>query len=442
MHDTLQGMSTTPSLGHLASPLIQIPSNQMVIRRYRPLSERNIRTYFENGPFCRQVPTFCDDNEGLVENPAGNDALRAGAVATANSMRRRRDLPELKITKAEFIEGMEEFHHQARHKHFANCWRLGTPELDKIWKRYTGDEDMVEGFAFETTVGQFIAALPTRPDDIDPEDEEVDEYRFEETPVTEMYVGHPRTDIRIGAVQYQVRQLPETIQPTGYQAAINFFKGSGFDHELEFRLLINPFDSANLLRFDMDAKPVGCRPDLDQNYRYFPMDTITMTNRIVLAPNAGAEQRQQIEEVLDEVGVTYGPGGDTDLTIVEANDVGDPLHQTHPYAAEFDGTDNYEGDPEYLNQIRESFVETSDPETWPVLDLIELYREQAAMVIEGYRHPTKSPTIDMEKYGHDGFQAVVVNRTSANGGTDQYLNQCAEERFGTDNGETDGTCMD
>lgn len=37
----------------------------------------------------------------------------------------------------------------------------------------------------------------------------------------------------------------------------------------------------------------------------------------------------------------------------------------------------------------------------------------------------------MTEYGHDGCLAVVVNRIYANGGTDKYLNEYAEERYGT-----------
>jgi hypothetical protein len=431
-------MSETPSLGHLAVPLIHIPSHQMVIRRYRKLNKRNIRTFFDEGLFSRHIPTYCDDNEGLIERPAENTALRASAVAIGNRKRRRRGLPELSITQEEFKEQMTEFHAEARNKYFANCWRLGTSELDRIWKGYTGDEKMIEGFAFETTVGQFIRALPTIPDDADPDEKGSDGLDFTETPVEEMYPSDPQTDMHIGAVRYQVRDLPSEVQPTGYQSAINFFKGSGYDHEIEFRFLFNPFDSSKLIQFDKDARPVGAQPEVDQEYRYFPMDTRDMVDRIVLAPNAGDEQRERIESILDELGVTYGPGEEHDLEIVEANSEGRPLHETRPYAAELDGTDNYEGTTENLNQAREEFVNESDPDVWPVLDLVELNRERAGTIIEGYRHPTEDPCINMSEYGHDGYQAVVVNRVCANGGTDEYLNDCAEERFGTsDSNEED-----
>jgi hypothetical protein len=401
----------------------------MVIRRYRTLNERNLRTFFEEGLFSRNVPTFCDDNEGLIERPAENPTLRAGAVATANNMRRRRGIDKLDLTPEEFREGLVGFHHQARNKYFANCWRLGTNELDRIWKEYTGDDDMIEGFAFETTVGQFIRALPT---DTELEDEEPDGCEFDEMPVDKMYAGQPSTDMHVGAVRYQMRELPGEFQPAGYQSSINFFKGSGFDHELEFRFLFNPFDSAKLVRFDMNARPVGTQPDIDQEYRYFPMDTREMIDRIILAPNADSSQRERIEEVLDQIGVSYDPREQDDLEIVESNSNGRSLHTTHPYSTEFDGTNNYEGTPEYLNESRNNFVDDSDPDTWPVLDLVELRRERCGTVIEGYRHPTDEPIIDMEEYGHDEYQSVVVNRVSANDETQQYMNEKEVRRVVSD----------
>lgn len=417
-----------PYLGHLVAEFTHIPSNPMVIRRYRGLNERNLRSFFEDGLYCSNITEFEDDNEGLVEHGAENPSLRAGAVVLANSMRRSRDLPELDLSPEEFRQGLVEYHAQARRKYFANCWRIGTGERDVVWKEYTGDEEMVEGFAFETTVGQFISALPGSPEGDDSDDNRSDA-EVTQTPTDEMYAGELSSDMRVGAVQYQIRDLSSAVQPIGNEASINFFKGSGFDHETEFRFLINPFDNARGLRFDMDGRPVLTLPDRIPEGLSFPLDTKELVNRIVLSPNADDEQREMIEEVLEDVDVSSGSDGDDDLEIVESNDCGPPLHQVRSYTADLAGTDNYEESPEHLNGIRERFVDKSYADHWPVLDLVELVNEKAGTVIENYRHANEVPEFEMDEFGHDGYQAVIVDRIHAYNGHEEYKNEIAREMF-------------
>ena len=57
---------------HLPNPRCKhalLPSRPMVIRRYRSLeTQRDLRTFFEEGLFCNNLAEFDDDNEGVVEN--------------------------------------------------------------------------------------------------------------------------------------------------------------------------------------------------------------------------------------------------------------------------------------------------------------------------------------------------------------------------------------
>lgn len=419
--------------GHLVAPNIQIPSYPMVIRRYKPLSERNLRSFFEDGLFCRHVPEFDDDNEGLIENPASNGMLRGMTAALANRSRRRYGpdkSDESGISEEEFKENMIEFHRRARHKYFANCWRLGTTELEYIWKRYTNDERMVNGFAIETTVGQFTESLPAKSDISSPDESHVDPHNLNETPMERMYVGGSAHDMSLGAVWYQVREIGgEMYQPAGYQAAVNYFKGRKYEQECEFRFLINPFDTASMLRIGPDGMPVGTPPAIDCDFRYFPIETAPMVNKIILAPNSGSEQRKMIENILDELNIEYGTGKQNSINIVESQIAGEPHHKTHSYASEFGGTDNYNQSEEHLNSIRENFIEQSSVEDWPVIDLVELASKNAATVVEGYRHPTMDPKIDMDEYGTDGYQAVFVDRIYADEDKEheEYCNEQARE---------------
>lgn len=69
-----------------------LPSSQMIIRRYRSLEgKRDLSTFFQQGLFCKQLPEFDDDNEGLVENAATKSGFRGGSAAIAGHKRRRSD---------------------------------------------------------------------------------------------------------------------------------------------------------------------------------------------------------------------------------------------------------------------------------------------------------------------------------------------------------------
>lgn len=141
-----------------------LPSSQMIIRRYRSLEgKRDLSTYFQQGLFCKQLSKFDDKNEGLVEDAATSGGLRGGLAAIAGTKRRQSDEDIDKATDTEFLAGLKMYHQNVREQHFANCWRLGMDEKDEIWEDYTRDPNRVQGCAVETTVGQFLRALPKLP---------------------------------------------------------------------------------------------------------------------------------------------------------------------------------------------------------------------------------------------------------------------------------------
>lgn len=106
-------MSHEPSLGHLKARFVPIPSNQMVARKYKPLKEQYIRDVFEEGIGSIHVPEFDDDNEGMIESPAENSALR-GAAAIAGRQRRREGKDgEVDFSEEDFRERWSKFHERA-----------------------------------------------------------------------------------------------------------------------------------------------------------------------------------------------------------------------------------------------------------------------------------------------------------------------------------------
>lgn len=405
--------------GHLVSEYNHIPSGRMVIRRYQDLEERYIKNYFEKGLFCNHITNFDDDNEGLIGEPGYSGALRGG-LAAAGSRGRKREGEDL-VSDEQFDDSLQDFHRKVRHKHFANCWRLGMDEPIEMWEEYIEDDELKAGIAFETTVRQFIRAIPRKPATRNFQDS-----IEEETPIWNVHVGAQGSDIRVGAVRYQDREKEGTVQPAAYQAAVNFFKRKNYDHEKEFRLLINSFDSSRMLQANPDGTLVAEMPAVGEQHRFFPMATVWMTNRIVLAPNAGEEQRNKLERILDDIGVTYGSDECSDIEIVSSSCNLSSRSKTHDYDAVFAGQDNYQETVEYLNSEHREMLEQSQHEDWPVTDLVLLTMKRGGSVVEGYRYPTDDPDVDLSEYGYDEFQGVCVTR---NGVSSKYPIEYKNDRM-------------
>lgn len=416
-------MSQDPPLGHLKARFVPIPSNQMVVRKYKPLREQYIKDFFKKGIRCTHVPGFNDQNEGMIASPAENQALRGAAAAIAGRQKRRDGEDEkVNFTEEDFRERWAKFHKKARNKYFASCWRLGTREFVNMWQTYAKAEKLKKGFAIETTVGKFIHALPTESEG--PNQESSKSANNQMTDFSELHVGGKNHDIHLGAAQYQKRNNPNAVQPTGYQESVNFFKGSSYDYEVEFRLLINPFDSASLLRLGKEGVPIGSSPDVNNLHPYFPMNTQEMVNRIILAPAAGKKERTMIENILDDLGISYGTNPDDDLEIVSSNLCTEPCSAKQPYAAEFRGTANYDKTTNHLEDFMQDFLDRTEVEEWGMVDFTELTPQYGGLIVEGYRHATENLDISVADYGHDGLQSVFVNRRFWN---EDYRNKLIEE---------------
>ncbi|KZN22661.1 hypothetical protein A4G99_19620 [Haladaptatus sp. R4] len=144
------------------------------------------------------------------------------------------------------------------------------------------------------------------------------------------------------------------------------------------------------------------------------METKWMTNRIILAPNAGEEQREKLEDILDRIGINYGVEEKDDLEIIESSLHGPSRSETHEYDTEFAGQDNYEKTMDYLNDQHRKILENTEEE-WSVVDLVMLFMEKAGVMVEGYRYSTDDPDIELNEYGHMKLQGVCATRNFVNG---------------------------
>lgn len=407
-----------------------LPSNQMIIRRYRSLEgKRDLSTYFEQGLFCKQLSVFDDKNEGLVEDAATRGGLRGGSAVVAGSKRRRTDDDDIeKATDAEFLAGLKKYHQHIREQHFANCWRLGTDESDEIWKEYTRDPNRVQGCAVETTVGQFLSALPRFSVQQESQQPPKD---LSETPIWNVALNNNNCDIRVGACRYQQRDQDGVLQPGGSPAVV-FFKGADFAIENELRVVFNPFQSNILLDADARGIPQVRAPSVNKNFRKLPTATKWMTNRIVLAPNSGAREREKLERWLDQFGITIGSVGDTDVHIVESATCVNRT-ETHEYLAEVGGTANFEESADHLEDVIQEFIDLRDADKWPVLDIVLLMQEKGGSIVEGYWHRNESDAFRLDEYGHD-FQNVWVIRLGVDGDTAKQWRNKNAQAFDTDQG--------
>ena len=386
-----------------------LPSNQMVIRRYRSIENQlELRTFFEQGLFSKQLTKFDDDNEGVVDNFKREGGL-AGATAAVGgwkSRRRNENNGDKGVSDEEWIKGLKEYHENARKQHFANCWRLGTDEEEEIWKEYTRDDNMIQGCAIETTVGEFITSLPKIP--IKPGYDESSPHDLSESPAWNLALTNQNCDIKVGACRYQKRWKENSYQPSGWPAAVSFFKGEEFDIENEFRLVFNPFSSNVSLEVDDKGIPRASTPDVTQRYRKFIAATKWMANKVIMAPNSQEREQEKVACWLDEFGMNVNTGSDADIELVKSSNC-TSQHSTHEYLAELGGTANYEGSDQHLSDISVEFLEKRDWSNWPIVDIVFLLTEGAGGIVEGYWHQSDSSAFDISEYGHD-FQRVWVAR--------------------------------
>jgi len=412
---------------HLPNPRCKyaiLPSSQMIIRRYRSIEkQRDLYTFFEEGLFFKQLTEFDDDNEGVVENFQRESTFRGALAAASYRKRQRLDEDVDTASDEEFVEGAKEYHKNARKQHFANCWRMGTDEDDDIWGRYTRSPNLVEGCAIETTVGEFLSSLLWEP--IDPDDNNPAS-GLTETPEWDLAIENPNCDIKVGACRYQQRWKDESLQPAGWPATVSFFKGEDFDIEKEFRLVFNPFSPNIQVDFDAKGIPQAKDPNVSQIWRKFIAATKWMANRIIMAPNSGAKQREKVEKWVEDFGIETGDDPDADLEIVESSSCVSQT-STHEYLAEIGGQDNYDGSDQYLSEVADEFLAKRDWQEWPIVDIVLLLREEAGALVEGYWYQDEKSAFQLSEYGHE-FQNVWAARFK-NGGDDYetWRNENARE---------------
>ena len=347
-----------------------IPSDQMIIRRYKPLC--HFDDTLRNGLRPGQAEEY-EKREGQVSKPA-REHERQRATQTES----------IKLINGEEMDlagGLDQARGDARENYYASCWRLGTDEDPGIWERYANGR----GVAIETTYNQL-----------------------------EQYVA-PEENLRMGIIRYL--DYEEQYTPNRGFASLYFFKHREFEDEQEFRILTNRGGNPTIWT-DGRETPPEMRPDNESHIR-LSADMDALINRVILSPEADEEVRMQVESTLDEHGVS--------APVV-------PSRRTQPdahydtYDAELAGAANYEENTEYLDEIIKCFVKETNWDVWNTVDVVQLNQygnlNPRWMFIECFRYTDESPErtmygqehLDYEVRVHrviDGeYQNTVVNKTA------------------------------
>lgn len=354
-----------------------IPSDRMVIRRYKPL--KYFADTLENGFRAGQAAGY-EEREGQASQPAREREHQRSETSLSKTLDSGEDI--------DYASGTENARQSARHNYYANCWRLGTDENHGIWEDYA---DLCEGVAIETTYEQI-----------------------------EQYVAPEEDDLYMGLVRYL--DYEEEYTPTMGFYTLYFFKHREMDDEQEFRVLVNR--GGNPVTF-LDGRETSKEmiPD-NSGAIYLSADMDALINRVILAPGADEEVRVQVEETLDEYGVS-APVVPSRLTNSSTN------HDT--FEAELSGAANYGGNEEYLKGLFHGYVEETDWDVWSTVDVVQLNQKgnlhPRTMFIECFRYSGDPP--DRTEYCQEHLNYEVrAHRYEDGEWVNTFWNDAAEETDG------------
>ncbi|WP_137694559.1 hypothetical protein [Halorubrum sp. SP9] len=350
-----------------------IPSDQMIIRRYKPL--RHFADTLENGFRAGQAEGY-EEREGQASEPA-RDHERQRSERTESMILKNGEEMDL-------ASGMEQAGEAARENYYASCWRLGTDEDPEIWETYAGGR----GVAIETTYRQI-----------------------------EEFIAPDQEDLYMGIVRYL--DYEEEFTPTGIPYVLYFYKHRTFDSEQEFRVLTNRGGNP-IIRTDGQEMPPESRPD-NPSHVNLSADMDTLINRVILSPGADDELRAEVEETLNEHGVSAP---------VVPSRLDDPAPHHETYDTELGGAANYEASKEYLDDLVDRFVEETDWEVWNTVDVIQLNQREKlhprTVFVECFRYVDDPP--DRSEYGQEHLNYEVRAHRVVDGEyQDTFLNDPAEE---------------
>ena len=350
-----------------------IPSDQMIIRRYKPL--QYFADTLEDGFRAGQADGY-EEREGQASKPAREHEQRRSAQTESITLNNGQEI--------DLAGGMEQARGDARANYYANCWRLGTDEDPEIWEQYADGR----GVAIETTYNQM-----------------------------EQFIAPEQDDLYMGIIRYL--DYEDDFTPTGIFYALYFYKHREFDGEQEFRVLTNQGGNP-IIRTDGQEMPDEMRPDNPPHIN-LSADMDALINRVILSPEADDEVRAQVEATLEE--------HDVSAPVVPSRLADQSAHH-ESYDAELGGAANYEASEEYLDEVTKDFVEETDWDVWNSADIVQLNQRgklyPRLIFIECFRYVDEPP--ERSEYGQEHLNYEIrVHRFVDGEYQSTFLNRAAEE---------------
>lgn len=143
-----------------------------------------------------------------------------------------------------------------------NCWHLNDHESDAMWKLYLQGN---EGIAIQSTVGRLRSSLEDYEQDV-------------------IHIG------KVAYVDYDDERIPDdTLSPY-------FHKRRSFEHEKEFRAVIQRFKKKKNSKIDFTKSPF-------QEGIYVPADLDTLIERVYLSPTCPPWQKEVAVSVVRRYGL-------------------------------------------------------------------------------------------------------------------------------------------
>lgn len=355
-----------------------LPSDRMVIRRFKNLD--HLDKILQNGFHAKKADEY-EKLEGRA-SPA--------TLQQEEKHWELKGLDEFQDGSAPDIStGMYETRKAARHYYYPSCWRIGTSEDRDIWKCYTGiDEENKRGIGFETTVGQIKQHL------------------------------QPDEKLYMGAVWYQRRETEYTSNFPFFD--LYFFKDQEFDREQEFRALANRNGNPPLM-LDGREWTENMLPEDQPSAAYLKGDLDTLINRVIVAPEAGDDIWEEVEETLSEFSI------DAEIIGSQLEDSGE---FTGEYMAELRGPTNYSQSAEYLNFCIEQWHDSTDWGEWSTIDVVRINQQNNRAVgrtlVELYRYRDEGPDFGVYGQDHLNYQ-VQAHRFDEDDRIDYFENKWARK---------------
>jgi hypothetical protein len=353
-----------------------LPSDRMILRRYKDLDY--LDTILRNG-FRAQKADKYEELEGRASPPTLDHEEENWEL---NGVKLQND------SEPNLSDGLYEARKAARHNYYPSCWRMGTSEDLSIWEDYSGiNEDNKRGIRFETTVGQMKQHFA------------------------------PNEDLHMGVVWYQHREVEPTPNFPFYE--LYFFKDQQFDREKEFRAIANRGGNP-ILFIDGREWTEDMLPDDHPDNVYLKGNLDGLINRVLVAPEAGSEIHEEVEETLREHSV------EADV-VKSALDNG--VTSSREYMAELIGPTNYSKSEEFLDFSAEHWLSSTDWNTWSTVDVVQINqqnnRHASRTLVELYRYSGRGP--DFGTYGQDHLNyQVQAHRFDQNGHIETYTNEWAD----------------